>query len=129
QVTVTGTAETRANIYITGGAVSLVQGTCDQTGSFSLEVPLKANQLNQLCVKARDASNNESLPTCISIYQERSEFIVTDAQLETTANQIAVNFSRAIDAATLTAENFTVSSAAGILGGTLTPSSNNTAAT
>ena len=96
----------------------MVQGDCDETGSFSIEVPLKENQLNQLCVKARDSFDNESLPACASIYQEGSEFIVTDARLDETANRITAGFSRAMDVSTLTAANFKVSSGAGILSGT-----------
>jgi len=109
KVTVGGTSEPEARITIAGG-LSQVRTQCDAEGVFSSEVLLKENQLNQLCVYARDGSGNESTPACLAVYQQGGELVVTDAQLESSENKILVDFSRAIAAGTLTANKTVYSS-------------------
>ncbi|NIO87897.1 MAG: hypothetical protein GTN53_45370, partial [Candidatus Aminicenantes bacterium] len=123
KITLNGTAEKGSFISVSGG-LTHVEGLCDDQGSFSIEVYLKPDTLNQLCVTANDTSGNESIPSCLSIYQETAELIVQDAEFET--NQIRIIFSRPIDSATLTSDNVVVSSASGPQSGVLTTAANNT---
>ncbi|MCP4631027.1 MAG: Ig-like domain-containing protein, partial [bacterium] len=124
-VTLSGTSEAEARITIAGG-LSIVRTMCDAQGNFSSEVLLKPNVSNRICVYARDAARNESTPTCVTIYQEGSELVVTDALLSSTENEINVLFSRAIDISSITDETIVVSTASGIVPGTFTTADNNT---
>jgi len=122
-VTISGTSEPGAGITISGG-LSVVRTQCDSQGGFSSEVLLKENRLNRLCVYARDGSGNESMPACTAVYQQGGEFVVTDAQLDSSENKILVQFSRAIAVGTLNPNNIVVTTPAGVQTGTLTTADN-----
>ncbi len=64
------------------------------------------------------------MPACAAVYQQGSEFVVTDAQLDGSENKILAQFSRAIAVGTLSPDNIVVTTAAGVQTGTLTTADN-----
>ncbi|MBU4405659.1 MAG: Ig-like domain-containing protein [Candidatus Aminicenantes bacterium] len=116
RIVLAGSTESNAAIVINGGA-AVSQTVAAANGSFSADVLLNANQLNQLLVFAADAAGNQSLPAQTAIYQKSAEFMVLDAAFAN--NTLSVVFSDSVDPATLNATSFQVSSLQGIEAGTL----------
>ncbi len=126
-ITLTGAAETGTTVSVSGG-LNRVDGDVDPRGKFSISVPLKSNQLNQLCLTAADDAGNLSNPNCVSTTHREGEFTVLDAQIENTGGNTAIRviFSRPVNTATLTGARFTVSTAEGPRDGVISIEADNT---
>ena len=111
--TVTGTTDAGASVTVVS-PVDTATGTASNTGSFSVQVTLAADQVNQVAVTARDAAGNQANDAQQVLHDGTAPTIQINLPLagDTTAGQsgfqIAVAFNdggSGIDASSLTITN------------------------
>ncbi|MCI0612142.1 Ig-like domain-containing protein, partial [bacterium] len=120
-IIIAGTAEAGSLVEITGG-VAQVTTTATDLGTFSGEVSLFIDAVNQISITATDLAGNISDATTATILQDSIQMVVVDAtyQLDGT---ILIDFSKAVDLASITPQNLYVV-ASSIINGTASPTAN-----
>ncbi|MGH9858324.1 MAG: carboxypeptidase regulatory-like domain-containing protein, partial [Acidobacteriota bacterium] len=117
---VAGTAESNANVEITGGAVK-VNTLASDTGHYSAQVALFEDAVNQLSVTATDLSGNVSTPATTTIVQDSIRMVVVDASFELDGS-IIIDFSKPVNLSSVTSQNIYVLATSTITGNVIAAS-------
>lgn len=120
-IIIAGTAEAGSLVEITGG-VARVTTTATDLGTFSGEVSLFIDAVNQLSITAKDLAGNISNPTTATILQDSIRMVVLDATYQIDGT-ILIDFSKSVDLASITPQNLYVV-ATRIINGTASPTAN-----
>ena len=113
-LTVSGTAEAGSVIEIEGGSQTITT-SANENGIYSAEILLNTDTLNSICITAKDSSNNISLPACISIYHDSTEFnVIESAYVD---NTVKITFSKPVLKGSITSDNIKITTSNGLESG------------